>query len=159
MDGWTDSRSAPDDHLPSDELGDSDRLGIPLGVAVDGANRNDSVMLAPTLDEFFDEWGQPLGPSQVGPDTGKVTAFYGRPRRVRPSTNTGSWLGQGGRVFGAQRCRRRRLDRGLTRPRGTRAPDRTAVSLLRPGPARRAFEVGPGASSAAGDPACGSATR
>ena len=26
MDGWTDSRSAPDDHLPSDELGDSDRL-------------------------------------------------------------------------------------------------------------------------------------
>ncbi len=29
----------------------TDRLGIPLGVAIDGANRNDSVMLAPTLDD------------------------------------------------------------------------------------------------------------
>lgn len=29
----------------------TDRLGIPLGWAVDGANRNDSVLLAPTLDD------------------------------------------------------------------------------------------------------------
>ena len=29
----------------------TDRNGIPFGVAIDGANRNDSVMLAPTLDE------------------------------------------------------------------------------------------------------------
>ena len=29
----------------------TDRNGIPVGVAVDGANRNDSVMLAPTLDD------------------------------------------------------------------------------------------------------------
>ena len=29
-----------------------------------------------TLGDFFDEWGEPLGPDQVGPDTGKVTAFY-----------------------------------------------------------------------------------
>jgi hypothetical protein len=41
-----------------------------------------------TLGEFFDEWGQPLGPGQVGPATGKVTAivngkvFKGNPRDV-----------------------------------------------------------------------------
>jgi hypothetical protein len=29
-----------------------------------------------TLGEFFDEWGQPLGPGQVGPARGKVTAIY-----------------------------------------------------------------------------------
>ncbi len=29
----------------------ADRNGIPFGVAIDGANRNDSVMLAPTLDD------------------------------------------------------------------------------------------------------------
>ena len=29
----------------------TDRKGIPVGVAIDGANRNDSVMLAPTLDD------------------------------------------------------------------------------------------------------------
>ena len=29
----------------------TDRKGIPFGVATDGANRNDSVMLAPTLDD------------------------------------------------------------------------------------------------------------
>jgi hypothetical protein len=39
-----------------------------------------------TLGEFFDEWGQPLGPSQVGPAHGKVTVivngqvFKGNPR-------------------------------------------------------------------------------
>ena len=26
--------------------------------------------------DFFDIWRQPLGPNQVGPDKGKVTAFY-----------------------------------------------------------------------------------
>jgi hypothetical protein len=29
-----------------------------------------------TLGQFFDEWGQPLGPDQVGQATGKVTAIY-----------------------------------------------------------------------------------
>jgi hypothetical protein len=31
-----------------------------------------------TLGDFFDEWGQPLGPHQVGPATGQVTAIYNR---------------------------------------------------------------------------------
>ena len=41
-----------------------------------------------TLGEFFDVWGQALGPDQVGPATGKVTAFYdgkvylGNPRDI-----------------------------------------------------------------------------
>jgi hypothetical protein len=41
-----------------------------------------------TLGEFFDEWGQPLGPDQAGPAKGKVTAivngkvFKGNPRDV-----------------------------------------------------------------------------
>jgi hypothetical protein len=41
-----------------------------------------------TLGEFFDEWGQPLGPGQVGPAKGTVTAivngqvFKGNPRNV-----------------------------------------------------------------------------
>jgi hypothetical protein len=41
-----------------------------------------------TLGEFFDEWGQPLGPDQVGPAKGHVTAIYdgkvfeGNPRNV-----------------------------------------------------------------------------
>ena len=29
-----------------------------------------------TLGEFFDEWGQPLGPDRVGPASGHVTAIY-----------------------------------------------------------------------------------
>jgi len=29
----------------------TDKFGIPIGVAIDGANRNDSVLLAPTLDD------------------------------------------------------------------------------------------------------------
>jgi len=29
-----------------------------------------------TLGEFFNEWGQPLGPDRVGPAAGKVTALY-----------------------------------------------------------------------------------
>ncbi|HEX4087391.1 MAG TPA: hypothetical protein VHZ33_01680 [Trebonia sp.] len=41
-----------------------------------------------TLGEFFDEWGQTLGPDQVGPAKGKVTAivngkvFTGNPRDI-----------------------------------------------------------------------------
>jgi hypothetical protein len=41
-----------------------------------------------TLGDFFDEWGQPLGPSQIGPVTGHVTALYngqvyrGNPRDI-----------------------------------------------------------------------------
>jgi hypothetical protein len=41
-----------------------------------------------TLGNFFDEWGQPLGPNQVGPVTGSVVAIYngqryvGNPRNV-----------------------------------------------------------------------------
>ena len=41
-----------------------------------------------TLGDFFDEWGQPLGPGQVGPDKGHVTVIYngrlyqGNPRDV-----------------------------------------------------------------------------
>jgi hypothetical protein len=41
-----------------------------------------------TLGEFFDEWGQPLGPAQVGPVTGRVVALYdgkvyqGNPRDI-----------------------------------------------------------------------------
>jgi hypothetical protein len=41
-----------------------------------------------TLGEFFDEWGQPLGPDQAGPANGKVTVlvngqvFKGNPRDV-----------------------------------------------------------------------------
>jgi hypothetical protein len=31
-----------------------------------------------TLGDFFDEWGQPLGPGQVGPAQGHVTAIYNR---------------------------------------------------------------------------------
>lgn len=31
-----------------------------------------------TLGDFFDEWGQPLGPGQVGPASGHVTAIYNR---------------------------------------------------------------------------------
>ncbi len=31
----------------------TERKGIPIGVAIDGANRNDSVLLAPTLDGLF----------------------------------------------------------------------------------------------------------
>jgi hypothetical protein len=41
-----------------------------------------------TLSDFFDEWGQPLGPGQVGPAKGHVTAIYngkvsqGNPRDI-----------------------------------------------------------------------------
>jgi hypothetical protein len=41
-----------------------------------------------TLGEFFDEWGQPLGPNAVGPFSGHVTAIYngkvyvGNPRNI-----------------------------------------------------------------------------
>jgi hypothetical protein len=41
-----------------------------------------------TLGDFFDEWGQPLGPGQAGPATGHVTVLYngqvyqGNPRNI-----------------------------------------------------------------------------
>jgi hypothetical protein len=41
-----------------------------------------------TLGDFFDEWGQPLGPSQLGPERGHVVAIYngkvfkGDPRKI-----------------------------------------------------------------------------
>jgi hypothetical protein len=41
-----------------------------------------------TLGEFFDEWGQPLGPARVGPATGRVVVLYdgkvyqGNPRDI-----------------------------------------------------------------------------
>ncbi len=41
-----------------------------------------------TLGDFFDEWGQPLGPARVGPATGRVVALYngkvyrGNPRDI-----------------------------------------------------------------------------
>jgi hypothetical protein len=41
-----------------------------------------------TLGDFFDEWGQPLGPGQIGPAKGHVTAIYngqayrGNPRAI-----------------------------------------------------------------------------
>jgi hypothetical protein len=38
-----------------------------------------------TLGDFFDVWGQKLGPAQVGPSTGAVTAIYnGRVYRGNP---------------------------------------------------------------------------
>jgi hypothetical protein len=46
------------------------------------------VQRAYTLGDFFDEWGQPLGPNQVGPAKGHVTAIYngqvyqGNPRNI-----------------------------------------------------------------------------
>src|SRR6266702_3234151 len=41
-----------------------------------------------TLGDFFDEWGQPLGPNRLGPATGRVVAIYngqryqGNPRDI-----------------------------------------------------------------------------
>jgi hypothetical protein len=57
--------------------------------AADGIIHIESpVHRAYTLGEFFDEWGQPLGPGQVGPARGHVTAIYngqvyrGNPRGI-----------------------------------------------------------------------------
>jgi hypothetical protein len=54
--------------------------------AADGIIHIESpVHRAYTLGEFFDEWGQPLGPAEVGPATGHVTALYdGRVYRGNP---------------------------------------------------------------------------
>ncbi len=47
-----------------------------------------------TLGNFFDIWHQPLGPDQVGPVKGKVTAFYdgkvyeGNPRNIPLGNHT-----------------------------------------------------------------------
>jgi hypothetical protein len=57
--------------------------------AADGIIHIESpVHRAYTLGNFFDEWGQPLGPTQVGPARGHVTALYdgqlyrGDPRNI-----------------------------------------------------------------------------
>jgi hypothetical protein len=57
--------------------------------AADGIIHIESpVHRAYNLGEFFDEWGQPLGPGQVGPAAGHVTAIYngrlfqGNPRDI-----------------------------------------------------------------------------
>jgi hypothetical protein len=41
------------------------------------------------LGQFFDEWGQPLSSSQVGPATGKVTVFFTSPGK-QPMLYTGN---------------------------------------------------------------------
>src|SRR5215472_17779363 len=57
--------------------------------AADGIIHTESpIQRTYTLGNFFDEWGQPLGPGQVGPDKGHVTAIYnghlyeGNPRDI-----------------------------------------------------------------------------
>jgi len=50
-----------------------------------GADRDDPHRVtdrtrAYTLGEFFDVWGQPLGPDRVGSARGHVTALYNRQR-------------------------------------------------------------------------------
>ena len=57
--------------------------------AADGVIHIESpVRRAYTLGDFFDEWGLPLGPDQVGPAHGHVTALYngqvyqGNPRDI-----------------------------------------------------------------------------
>jgi hypothetical protein len=41
-----------------------------------------------TLGQFFDEWGQPLSTTQVGPAAGKVTVFFTSPGK-KPGLYTG----------------------------------------------------------------------
>jgi hypothetical protein len=57
--------------------------------AADGIIHTESpIQRTYTLGDFFDEWGQPLGPDQVGPHNGHVTALYngqvyqGNPRDI-----------------------------------------------------------------------------
>jgi hypothetical protein len=47
-----------------------------------------STSMSFTLGQFFDEWGQPLSTSQVGPATGKVTVFF-----TAPGQKTGIYTG------------------------------------------------------------------
>lgn len=42
-----------------------------------------------TLGQFFDEWGQPLSGTQVGPASGKVTVFFASPGK-KPGLYTGN---------------------------------------------------------------------
>ncbi len=42
-----------------------------------------------TLGQLFDEWGQPLSTTQVGPATGKVTVFFSSPGK-KPGIYTGN---------------------------------------------------------------------
>jgi hypothetical protein len=54
--------------------------------AADGIIHTESpIQRTYTLGDFFDEWGQPLGPGQAGPAKGRVTAIYnGRLYRGNP---------------------------------------------------------------------------
>jgi hypothetical protein len=55
-----------------------------------------------TLGNFFDEWGEPLGPNGVGPATGHVVAFYngkvyqGNPRTIPLTAHAQIQLDVGG---------------------------------------------------------------
>ncbi len=48
-----------------------------------------STTMSFTLGQFFDEWGQPLSTTQVGPATGKVTVFFTSPGK-KPGIYTGN---------------------------------------------------------------------
>ena len=51
---------------------------VPAAIGIPGAivHIESPVHRVYTLGDFFDEWGQPLGPGQVGPAKGHVTAIY-----------------------------------------------------------------------------------
>jgi hypothetical protein len=63
---------------------------VPAAIGIPGAivHIESPVHRVYTLGDFFDEWGQPLGPGQVGPAKGHVTAIYngkvyqGNPRDI-----------------------------------------------------------------------------
>jgi hypothetical protein len=58
-----------------------------------------------TLGDFFDEWGQPFGPQQVGPARGRVTAIYdgklyqGNPRDIPLNAHAQIQLEVGSRLI------------------------------------------------------------
>lgn len=64
-----------------------------------------------TLGQFFDEWGQPLGPDQVGPATGPVTVLYngnvfkGNPRSVPLGAHTQIQLEVGSPLIAPEKIR------------------------------------------------------
>jgi hypothetical protein len=61
-----------------------------------------------TLGEFFDEWGEPLGPAQVGPAAGRVVALYdgqvyrGNPRDIPLTAHAQIQLEVGGPLIAPQ---------------------------------------------------------
>ena len=90
-------RAAPSPGSPGPESGIPVPSAAPLATAaasasgqtVDGIIHIESpVQRTYTLGNFFDEWGQPLGPDQVGPARGHVVAIYnwqvytGNPRNI-----------------------------------------------------------------------------